>query len=95
MNHKKGVLGVEQKHQLTNDVYISELCFSRHRVDLTHVSAVIFLFDVVYMEKPGSMLIMFIVCYADPWVSSDYMIMNGQNGRLLEMYPRNLQIEFR
>lgn len=72
---------------------ITKLCFGGDRVDLTHVSTVIFLFDIVYMEKPCPMLIMFIMCYTDPRVSSDYMIVNGQNCWLLKMYPRNLFVE--
>lgn len=33
---------------------------------------------------------MFIMCYADPRISGDYMIVHRQNRRLLKMHPRNL-----
>lgn len=55
---------------------VAELRFSGDRIDLTHVSPVIFFFDIVYVEKPSAMLIMFIVCNGNPWISCDYMIMN-------------------
>lgn len=33
---------------------------------------------------------MFIVCDADARIPGDYVIVNGQDGRLLEMDPRHL-----
>lgn len=80
-----------EQHQLTDNMNISELCFGCDRVDLAHVSSMIFFLDIVYMKKPCSMLIMFIMRYWDPWIPSDYMIVNGQNCWLFEMYPGNLQ----
>lgn len=77
-------------YRLTDNVHISKLCFRGDRVDLTHVPTVIFFFNIVYMEEPCSMLIVFIMCNADAWISGDYMIVNGQNCWLLKMYPRNL-----
>lgn len=81
-----------ENHRLTYDMNITELCFGGDRVNLAHVSTMIFLFDIVYMKEPCSMLIMFIMCYTDPWISGDYMIVNGQNCWLLKMDPRNLHI---
>lgn len=69
---------------------ISELCFCGDRVYLAHVPAMILFFDIRYVKEPCSMLIMLIVRNTDPWISRDYMIMYGQNGRLFEMDPRNL-----
>lgn len=69
----------EDGYQLTNDMNVSELCFCGDSVDLAHVTSVVFFFDIVYMKEPCTMLIMFIVCNTDPWISGDYMIVYGQN----------------
>lgn len=69
---------------------ITKLCFGGDRIDLTHVTSFILLLYIVYMKKPCSMFVMFIVCDADTRISSDYVIVNGQNGRLFEMDPRHL-----
>lgn len=91
---KKGLsilLHAKQKPQLTDNMYVSKLRFGGDRVYLTHVSTMIFFFDVVYMQEPCSMLIMLIVCYTDPWIPSDYMIVNGQDCTLFKMDPCHLR----
>ena len=47
--NKNGLIGESETHQLTDNVDVAELCFRRNRVDLTHVSTVIFFLDIVYM----------------------------------------------
>lgn len=41
------------------------------------MSTFILFLDVAYVKIPCFMLIVFIMCYADSWISGDYMIMNG------------------
>lgn len=84
------LLHAKQKPRLTDDMNISKLCFCCDRVDLTHVSSVIFFFDIVYMQKPCSMLIVLIMCYTNARISSDYMIVNGQDCTLFKMDPCHL-----
>lgn len=74
-------------------MHIAELCFCGDRIDLAHISSFIFFLYVVNMQKPCPMLIVFIMCNADTWISCDYMIVHGQNGWLLEMDPRHLFLD--
>lgn len=71
---------------------IAKLCFRCDSVDLAHVSSVVFFFDIVYVKEPCAMLIMFIMCNTDPWISGDYVVVYGQNCWLFKMNPCHLQI---
>lgn len=69
---------------------VAKLCLSGDRVDLAHVASLILLLYIVNMQKPCSVLVVFVVGDADAGIPGDYVIVHGQDGRLLEMDPRHL-----
>lgn len=77
-------------NQLTDYMQIAKLCFGRNRIYLAHVPSMILFFHIIDVQKPCAMLVVFVVCHTDARISRDHMIMYGQYGRLLEMYPRHL-----
>lgn len=79
-------------NQLTDYMQISELCFGRHRIYLAHVTSMVLLFHIIDVQKPRAMLVVFVVCHTDARIPRDHMIVHGQYGWLLEMYPRHLRI---
>lgn len=79
-------------YSLTDNFDKAILGFGRHRVDLAHIPTHILLLYVVDVQKPGAMLIVFVVRYTNPRISRYHMIMHRQNGRLLKVHPRHLQL---
>lgn len=67
-------------NQLTDYMQISKLCFGRHRIYLAHVSSMILFFHIINVQKPCTMLVVFVVRHTDAWISRDHMIMYGQYG---------------
>lgn len=67
---------------------VSKLRLRRDRVDLAHVPPLVLLLDVVDVQKPRAVLV---VRYGDPRVPGDHVTVHRQDGRLLEVHPRNLQ----
>lgn len=70
---------------------ITELGLGRNRIDLAHVSALVLLLDVGDMQKPGFVLVVLIVRHADPGIPGDDVVVHGQDGRLLEVHPCDLE----
>lgn len=70
---------------------ITELCLRCDGVYLAHVASAILLLDVVDVEEPCAMLVVFIVCHTDAWVPGDHVIVYGQYCRLLVVDPRHLR----
>lgn len=79
-------------HGLTHDVQVAELRFGRHRVDLAHVPAPVLLVHVVYMQIPCAVAVVLVVRDTDARVARDHVIVNGQNGGLLEVHPGDLKV---
>lgn len=73
---------------LTHDVQVSKLSFGSDGVDLAHVPAFIFLLHVADVKEPRTVLV---VCDRDAWVTRDHVVVNRQDGGLLEVHPRNLK----
>lgn len=67
---------------------ISELRFRLDRIDLAHVPSLVFLLHVVYVQEPRPMLI---VRDTYPRIPRYHVVVDGQNRRLLEVHPRDLQ----
>lgn len=82
-------------NQLTDYMQISELCFGRYGIYLAHVTSMVLLFHIIDVQKPCAMLVVFVVCHTDARIPRDHMIVHGQYGWLLEMYPRHLRMEGR
>lgn len=71
---------------------VPKLSFSRDSVDLTHIATLVFLLDVVNVQKPRAMFVVLVVSDTNPRISRYHMIMDCQDCRLLKMHPRNLKI---
>jgi hypothetical protein len=71
---------------------IPELSFCRHRVYLTHVSALVFFLHVCNVQEPGFVLIVLVMCHGNSWISSNYVIMYSQYCWLLEVHPSHLEM---
>lgn len=67
---------------------VAELRLGLHGVDLAHVPALVFLLHVVDVQKPRSVLV---VRHRDTRIPGDDVVVHSQDGRLLEVHPRNLQ----
>lgn len=76
---------------LTYNMQVTKLGLRSDRVDLTHVSALIFLLHITNVQKPCSMLI---VRHTDTGIPCNHVIVNSQNGRLLKMHPCHLQRKY-
>lgn len=72
---------------LTHNMKITELRFCRHRIDLTHVSALVLLLHVGDVQEPRFVLVVLVVGNADARISRDDVIMHRQYGRLFEVHP--------
>lgn len=73
---------------LTDDVQVSDLSFGRDRIYLTHISAPVFLLQVVYVQEPRAV---FVVGHGDSRVSSDDVIVDREYGGLFEVHPGHLR----
>lgn len=78
-------------YSLTDNFDKAILGFGCHRVDLAHIPSHVLLLHIVNVQKPGAMLVVLIVRYANPRIARYHMIMHRQNGRLLKVHPRHLQ----
>lgn len=67
---------------------IAKLCFRLDRIDLAHVTSLVFLLDVIYVQKPCAVLI---VGHAYPRIPRYHVVVDSQDRRLLEVHPRNLK----
>jgi len=43
------------------------------------------------MQEPGALFVMLIVGDTNPRITCYHMVMNGENSRLLEVHPRDLE----
>lgn len=66
---------------------ISELGFRRHRINLAHVPSLILFVDIIYVQIPRSMFVVFVMGHTDPRIPCDHMIMHRQYGRLFKVHP--------
>lgn len=67
---------------------VAELGLGLHGVDLAHVPALVLLLHVVDVQKPRPVLV---VRHRDARIPGDDVVVHSQDGRLLEVHPRNLQ----
>jgi hypothetical protein len=75
----------------TDNMQISELRLRCHSVYLTHIAALILLLNVRYVQEPGLVLIVLVVCHRYSWIPSNYVIVHGEYCRLLEVHPGDLR----
>jgi hypothetical protein len=75
----------------TDNMQISKLRLRCHSVYLTHIAALILLLHVRYMQEPGLVLIVLVMCHRYSWVPRNYVIMHRQYRRLLKVHPSNLR----
>lgn len=66
---------------------VSELRLGRGRVDLAHVAALVLLVHRRDVQEPRAVLV---VRHADARIARDHVVVNRQDGRLLEVHPRHL-----
>lgn len=66
------------------------MCFGGDSVDLTHIASFVLLLDIVDVQIPTAMAIMFVVRHTDAWIACYHVIVYGQYGRLFEVHPSHL-----
>lgn len=95
LSREQGQTQKIEMNQLTDYMQIPKLRFGRHRIYLAHVTSVILFFHIIDVQEPCAMLVVFVVCHTNTWIPRNHMIMYSQYGRLLEMYPRHLRMQWK